>query len=768
MGISSIEVHNLLSFEHIYITNIEDINCIVGRNNVGKSNLLKLLKYFYSKLDEQRELPPELNNKKYSSNGYITITFDVSRILNIIYSKNVNNSLKGKYKYLKYLFKLLMSNNLINKNKSIKLTLKINSDDSIKWNIDNRELHKQLYRLFPFFYIDTRHINLYDWSDIWDLASRLKSFNTKTIEQNDIKSFFDEKLSSSNSREYGKYIENIETLIDTHTSSISNYSYRDKVLNYIKVGIKGHNFLFKGENIDIQSDGTNSSNFIQIYLAFIIALTRRDYITPLVYIDEPEIGLHPKKNEELIYNLYEQYISLKKLDNLKKLGKYRTPYPSIFFSTHSPNIVKYIIKLFNLNQQILHFSKDENNKTLVSKLNSQFADSRYLNVFSDNEARLYFSDFILFVEGETELEIFGNKKLNEKFIHLKYIDVYKTSSNVILKYANPSYANTSIPYKILYDIDKILKFKSNTFILYNDNVRFDLIHDKYKKVFFSHKKDSPYQKYKKFRTDVISKMEKPYSVSNNIYIEDIDYKLLVKDINTFLYDEGYIFVKTTIEETLISEKSIMLFLKWLLFEFDNNEAVGITSHEVDNVKKIYETGKLDITFKKIFCTKGIEYNINNLNKEEKKFVFKIKDRYRRLMTIKLNRMFTEKEFHTAILIIFNGKTNTLVSNNTLNSSGIDNKFQQKIKNAESLLLGIPSVFKKKPKNKSIVNKTSGWTTKFLNFAIDELDKNVAIEMQKNGLLKKDVYDKKEETVLFKNKFIELFEELYVIINQTKL
>lgn len=45
MAIKSIRIKNLLSFEDFTLENISDINCIIGKNNVGKSNLLKVLDF---------------------------------------------------------------------------------------------------------------------------------------------------------------------------------------------------------------------------------------------------------------------------------------------------------------------------------------------------------------------------------------------------------------------------------------------------------------------------------------------------------------------------------------------------------------------------------------------------------------------------------------------------------------------------------------------------------------------------------------------------
>ncbi|WP_261372368.1 AAA family ATPase [Yersinia mollaretii] len=51
MTILKIKITNLLSFDDVEINGLHDMNCIVGRNNVGKSNLLKALKFYYNRLE---------------------------------------------------------------------------------------------------------------------------------------------------------------------------------------------------------------------------------------------------------------------------------------------------------------------------------------------------------------------------------------------------------------------------------------------------------------------------------------------------------------------------------------------------------------------------------------------------------------------------------------------------------------------------------------------------------------------------------------------
>ena len=257
MSIKSIKIKNLLSFDELIINDIKDINCIVGKNNTGKSNLLKLIRYFYNKLDGKRELSPILNSN-YSTFGSISIIYDTSRINKIVTS----DTNKNKSKFFKHIYNTLFKEeysntafldiNDFNKKSTFELTLQINSNDSTKWSTSNKDILKIINYLYPFFDIETRHINLYDWDKLWLIVSRLKSFNINNIEQDDIVSFFDDKI-SGDSKSYKEYISKIQNI-----TNAGKYNYREKVLNYVKAGLKGQTFLIDNQSLEMQSDGTNS------------------------------------------------------------------------------------------------------------------------------------------------------------------------------------------------------------------------------------------------------------------------------------------------------------------------------------------------------------------------------------------------------------------------------------------------------------------------------------------------------------------------------
>ncbi|HCR0795110.1 TPA: hypothetical protein OMT50_005176, partial [Enterobacter hormaechei] len=189
-------------------------------------------------------------------------------------------------------------------------------------------------------------------------------------------------------------------------------------------------------------------------------------------------------SENFIENISLTYKKYDKTHEEIEPGKYSTPYPTLIFSTHSPSLLKLTLKSFLHKQQVLHFSKERDNSTKISKLNSKYNDIRFINMLSDNEARLFFSEYILFVEGATEVELFRNYNLQKLFPVLKRLDVYDCDE-VMLKNINPSYSNAAIPFLVVKDIDQIavvdfeheqFKFNSKGKSIINKIIKRDKLH----------------------------------------------------------------------------------------------------------------------------------------------------------------------------------------------------------------------------------------------------------------------------------------------------
>lgn len=684
MAIKSIEIKNVLSFEHIKIDNIRDLNCIIGRNNVGKSNLFKTLRFFYNKLEGKNELPPNLYSN-YSYKGSISLVFDTTRIFRIA-RKNQTNS------YFSFLMRKLIPRHQRNffalsqfsdTQTTFTLTLFIYNDNSTKWSINDKQTRNLILYLYPFFYIEPRHMNLYDWDDLWDLIARIKSFSLSKIDNDDVINFFDNAINVSGSHSYRDYIADLNSTLSTKKGS-----QKEKILSYIRAGLNGYKFEINDRELQLQSDGTNSFHFIKIFLKILITISKREYISPFVLVDEPEIGLHPKMNDMLINEIWDYYKYKDDVEN-------KTIQPRIFLITHSPNIVKEIVKKFKNRHNIFCFQKSYNSPTKVNKLNSHYDSDSFINIFSDNEARLFFSTFILFVEGETELELFGNMRLCKYFPQLTSIDIYKCSSNVIGERVNPSYSNAAIPYLFLFDADKAwglsnskgsLKIETKNNGLYFELKKDSLIKAKRKYSFGYNRK---YSTIKRNISYILENIDKDINIScrKQSFHKNVDFEKIHHAINNYLLLKNCYITRTTIEGCLISINSAPIFWEWLRRE-----------HKTDMSS----------------------------------ILFKLKNN---------NSIFTLDVLMEYMRVLFNGKTSIL------NKYGQLNDVKGNIKTSKNTKKVMSFIEKKVINYGAKTNKTSGWVTSFINFAICYIENTM----------------NQEQT--FDSEFKVYFPELYGIIQK---
>ncbi|AIN14323.1 retron Eco8 family effector endonuclease [Yersinia pseudotuberculosis] len=674
MTILKIKITNLLSFDDVEISGLHDMNCIVGRNNVGKSNLLKALKFYYNRLEGKEELPLKLYSN-YSYKGVISLTFDTTKIFRIA-RKQTNNP------YFQFIMRKLIPPirrsmfslaSYTNEPTMYTLSLNIYNDGKVKWSTKDSQILNLILYLFPFFHIEPRHMDLHDWDSLWDLVSRTKSFNLSKIDDESIIDFFDNSINSGGDSSYRKYIDDLNNNISTKVST-----QKEKILSYIKAGLKGYRFEIDERDLRLHSDGTNSFYYIKTYLNLLITISRREYIIPFVFIDEPELGLHPKMNEVLVQEIFNSYKYLEGVND-------RITRPKLFITTHSPNIVKEIIKRFRKKQTFFCFQKSRDSATHINTLNSNFDNESFINIFSDNEARLYFSDFILFVEGETELEVFGNMRLSDHFTHLKHIDIYKSSSNTIGERLNPAYANSSIPYLYLFDADKAisLKGKPGSFTINlkpNGNYyRFD--------------KDTLTLEIKRNNLG-FSKKHREIKNNNQFLINNLDTRIdvdMIKQIfpassnfedifnavkKRLLYKNIYL-NRTTLEGCLVQRNSAQIFYDWLAVEYGTD-------------------------------------------------IDKLLSRVSRSKFVNLDMLIDY------FSVIFNGKTQTLVDYSSFNfesykqnlnkGKALSDKLKKTSKHAKYLM----NLLEKNSIANKHLDKTDGWTTSFLNYSVKYIENEIKL------------------------------------------
>ncbi|MBG9994658.1 ATP-binding protein [Pseudoalteromonas sp. NZS127_1] len=662
MGIKRIKISNLLSFKLIEINDLLTINCTLGRNNAGKSNIFKLINFYYKALEEERCLSPELNSN-YDSAGFIEITFDTTYINKLVHAQKNH---KNKYfaKVRRALFSPKRCKNTLNnffllgkkaENDELVLKLTIKNDGTHYFSDDDRELRKVLLDIFPLFEIDSRHLDLHNWNELWHFLGKLRPFNAVDF-QNELNEMLED---NDLLKTYKKNIEEVNKLSNT-----IKYSYKDKIVNYLKVGLSGDKFEFEGFELSKTSDGTNSYNHIITVCRLVSYLSKRTYQTPIVYIDEPELGLHPKMNERLIHDLSE---ILEKCYTTASGSVLSSPRPKFIFSTHSPNIVKQVIKNFSRDHRIFHFSKSTDHCTKVSSANSNYSDKNFLCNFSDNEARLFFSSFIFFVEGETEKELFENDSLARKFPHLIGVDVYQASDESVSKRITPDFVNTDVPYRFLFDADKGINiYKSG---------KTQKHHLKYKRYGSTLDLTPEVIKRQKNKSCLgFSKKNRELNYLTRNFLEFNDKEILLselhlkvlrpnslipfyKDANILLAKQNCILVSTTIEGSLINLDAREIFYSWLS-----------TVRGVD-----------------------MEAVLTKINK---------------------SKYFDDDDLIQYFRIIFNGKSETLINYKNFKKRKLNNARSTKFMNW----------LEKCTVRHSDLGKTDGWVTSFLDYSINYIEK----------------------------------------------
>ncbi|MDD9200303.1 retron Eco8 family effector endonuclease [Aliivibrio sp. S2MY1] len=741
MAVSSIEINNILTFDEFLIDKIHDVNCIIGKNNVGKSNLLKSIKFFYSKLSNAKVLPIELNSK-YSVSGSISITYDITRILDISMRSKKNT---GIYNYIKklYLSTIFSANPNINKKKDriyLKLKLNIYSNGSVKWNHKDESLNRIVLYLFPFFHIEPRHMDLHDWNEIWNLVSSLKSFDLTGITKDKIHDFFNSNIEGDFNTTYSSYLEKISNVIKT-----KRVTHKEKLLSYIKAGGYGYKFEINESDIVSQSDGTKTYFYIKSFSEALIKLSKREYIVPFLFIDEPELGLHPKMNEELINDIYQAFSY--------RAVKSKTINPSIFITTHSPSIVKEIVRLFINKHQIISLKCDRKN-TQMSLMASKKIDEKFLNIFSDNESRLFFSDFILFVEGETELEVFSNNLLRKYYKNLQKVDIYKSSNNTIGENINPSNSNASTPYLFLFDSDKAWKTEFNegsrtcNILLQKNGGLFNLQEDVLKKDILKYKRGYN-DKHRQLALNIESILyyaSSPININKHRlrFTDDIAHDSFTSSINKYLLTKRYYINKTTFEGCLICPSSKELFFKWLEIEKKLNMRKVICrlkkcnlfdERDLINYFRIIFNGKCELIIDyKSFDFEGYKKS-NKEMMEFKKLIEEI-DNIKRMSTINITSKLEE----------------------IIKKPKIEKRYQKSSIHSRKLMRILE---RKTVKNKDI-KKTDGWITSFLNFSILEIENSVNISINNMNLgCNKEI--ERHRISLFKQKFKSIFPEFHDIL-----
>lgn len=198
MSIERITIKNCKSIEFLELNLNKNVNCFIGINNVGKSNIMKIIYFFHTNLtreffddsmfsksnpyNDEIEISVEYNFKElinkvqgstYSYHGFLDEFFSDINFNGLGSNLDPSNELVEKVK--RYVDKYTVNNKCT-------LTMKCNRNKkSISWNIKEYHFRAFISVRFPVFFLESRNIDLYNWESIWKLIGEIAPFRKKYL-----------------------------------------------------------------------------------------------------------------------------------------------------------------------------------------------------------------------------------------------------------------------------------------------------------------------------------------------------------------------------------------------------------------------------------------------------------------------------------------------------------------------------------------------------------------------------------------------------------
>jgi len=571
MSIRKISIKNCKSIEHIELNMNKSINCFIGVNNVGKSNIMKIIYFFHKNLTGEYfdESMFSMSNP-YNDEVEISIEYDFTELIEKVQGKTYTDVFLDDFfsnLFVHFGGSLNSSNELVDKvkkyvelyteNNKCTLTLKYNRNNkSIHWNVTDYDFRAFVSVRFPIFFLESRNIDLYNWGSIWSLIGEIAPFRKKVSIKGNIKGIFE--LDEENQGNYDIVIQEIIEEFEKSSIRIRQTNIYEKISQILQLQLGGKGFEYESHQLKLGSYGMNSYSFMSLYVKLILRLFNNKHLSsPMIMIDEPELHLHLKKIEQFTREIKEYE---------------RFPTTKWIFSTHSPAFVKNIIIEYE-SYDMFHVTNTEIfNKSHVSRVNG-FKDKKH-KLLSDNEANLFFSEVCLFVEGDTELEVFRNINLRVLHPKLHKVDIYSFDGKEDkLKLVNPNDRKTKIKYLVLIDMDKILNYSLKT-------KKYGSSGSSYLNV-FKNKSLVNREKYhytKKFNETYkirsrITQTLKTFSFeidNTGLCIKQSDQRReLVELIQQYYSQYNFMPLDTTIEGAIINKQNYQLFHKWFKeYEWD--------------------------------------------------------------------------------------------------------------------------------------------------------------------------------------------------------
>jgi len=665
MAIKSVKFKNCKSLKDISL-NINDLNLLIGENGTGKTNIIKALDYFYSNLTEDN-FNEELydKNNPYSQYFEITVEYDLSLLTMEGFDHNKNRYSSDLGEYVNK-FGFLKDDTII-------LSLKQYKDEKPVWNKDF-ETRRALKHLYPFYFFRSNNIDPSDWQLLWNIIGDLSRLNVKS--KTKINGFILDLINGSNAdqdrlinRENEMIIKFLKTKLKDEKINLKEFNTKEIFTILSQLHLGGKTLKKDSKAFDYYSDGTNLFEYLKIVIDIVNKIAEKKLAKPIILIDEPEMSLHNNFIDRLS----------------KKIAKSTNCGVEYFIATHSPRFTKHLLKKENSN--IFHF-RLKNDYSSISKMKTTQLENQY-NIITDREASLLFAKAIVFLEGDSDLELFLNKNILNLYPCLSKVEFYHNLSEIKKEaLLTPNENSYAVPHLFVVDMDSVIQYSQKRFILQNRNRDLNLLKIKSEDSDDNIKTKEKYlygaerKRILKHHKRIQRLLNKDYDFDKFLYTgKDLDEFNYLQDQIKSYFMEYNIFVNyTTIEGVLINRANYDIFYKWIKQRNKGDNSLS------DELEIIFDKYTKDPEFHVIIFRLMVKGKLNS----QKKFEYRKNDD-----NIDRKNKLIEK---------YKGELET--------------------EEAEEILEIVERVW-------GSFSKTDGWMTKFLNYYFDRYNKNFSKEKFEN-------------------------------------
>lgn len=434
MNIQGFGIKNFRSFDEqgVYLDNLKKINVIIGKNNCGKSNVLRFLQTLHLNIGELNKFPNDITNQ-HKRNGASTILVIKIKGENLPHNKD------------KFMYASGFDYNTF---------LESYHNFDFNLNTKNFELPKSIQnlewqQLIPF-------QSAYSRADSKQLLAKIKESWQRSIEQNIKNQFKDliyiphlrvikegHQFGDSNSSINGSNI--ISKMFEMQNPEIGKENSRKKfnlIQTFVRDLINKPDLLIEiphtkeeivltidDNRLPLDSFGTGIHQLVMLCSTLVI------HENSIVCIEEPEIHLHPELQRKFI----------------KFLGKTKNVY---FLTTHSN-----IFLDSRLNTSIYHVQND-GIKSVISNANRTTRTFSILNDLGYHSSDILQANGVIWVEGPSD-----------RTFLLKWINILDNSlieglHFVIMFYGGRLLSHLSFQNeKVISDLIPLLKLNRNAFVI---------------------------------------------------------------------------------------------------------------------------------------------------------------------------------------------------------------------------------------------------------------------------------------------------------------